>query len=207
MKKKLIIFALVVLLFVFLFGISLTYYKSTPEYIATLCEEEGCSRKKIDGELFCEEHRLCKVEACPNLRLEVFHYCEEHKCSISACDNPKVKNGEYCESHTCNIDECYKYTSDEYCPYHQAQIGDRGTRKEFAWTCAKDIVLSSLKSPSTAEFCSYSEANILYNGGTAYTVYGYVDAQNSFGAMLRSNFTVTLTLTEQGYKNGSVDIY
>lgn len=35
-------------------------------------------------------------------------------------------------------------------------------------------------------------------------VVGWVDAENSYGAKIRTNFIVTLTLTEKGYKNGYV---
>ena len=74
-----------------------------------------------------------------------------------------------------------------------------------AWVCAQNIVQNSLKSPSTAEFCSVTEATVYANGGNDYTVVGYVDAQNGFGAVVRESFIVTLTLTENGYRNGAVD--
>lgn len=64
-----------------------------------------------------------------------------------------------------------------------------------AWTHAQLAVKSRLKSPSTAKFCSYSKAQISNSGGT-YTVKGYVDAQNGFGATIRTNFTVTLGVNE-----------
>lgn len=81
---------------------------------------------------------------------------------------------------------------------------DGGTRKIDAWVCAQDIVNSNLKAPSTAEYCSYPSADIEWNGGSDYTVSGYVDAENGFGSMVRTYFTVTLTLTTKGYKNGYV---
>ena len=61
-----------------------------------------------------------------------------------------------------------------------------------------------LKSPSTAKFCSYSKATITYLGSDKYKIKGYVDAENSLGATLRKNFTVTLTLTSQGFKDYNV---
>lgn len=81
---------------------------------------------------------------------------------------------------------------------------DGGTRKKDAWVCAQDIVNSNLKAPSTAEYCSYTSANITWDGGSDYTVSGYVDAENGYGSMVRTYFTVTLTLTAKGYKNGYV---
>lgn len=81
---------------------------------------------------------------------------------------------------------------------------DGGKRKVDAWVCAQDIVNSKLKVPSTAKYCSYPNAEITWNGGSDYTVKGYVDASNSLGAKIRTYFTVTLTLTKEGYKNGYV---
>lgn len=60
-----------------------------------------------------------------------------------------------------------------------------------AYTTAKNIISKNLKAPSTAKFLSYDRQSITISGNI-YTVNGYVDAQNSFGAMLRSYYTVTL---------------
>ena len=79
-------------------------------------------------------------------------------------------------------------------------------RKIDAWVCAQDVVKGKLKSPSTAKFCSYSPDRVADLGNNKYKITGYVDAQNSFGAMIRKNFTVTLTFTESGYKNASCTI-
>lgn len=63
------------------------------------------------------------------------------------------------------------------------------------WFEAKDIVKSRLKAPSTASFCSQSSATITKSGRT-WTITGYVDAENSFGAMIRNNFTVQITFNK-----------
>lgn len=76
-------------------------------------------------------------------------------------------------------------------------------RSMDAWVCAMDVVENRLKSPSTADFCSYPEATIIDLGDNRYKIKGYVDAQNTFGATVRTQFTVTLTLTESGYKDAS----
>ena len=57
---------------------------------------------------------------------------------------------------------------------------------------AEKIVKDNLKSPSTAKFCGNSDYTVTCSGNT-WTVKGYVDAQNSFGATLRNNFTVKFT--------------
>lgn len=77
-----------------------------------------------------------------------------------------------------------------------------------AFTVAQDIVEKNLKSPSTAEFCKVTDAEITHLGNGEYMVYGWVDAQNGYGTVLRTNFLVTYTAIKQGndigYKNGNV---
>ena len=74
-----------------------------------------------------------------------------------------------------------------------SKIEDTYGHDEFeAQVIAEEIVEGKLKSPSTAEFCEHSEYTITCSGDT-WTVTGYVDAQNSFGATLRNNFTVKFT--------------
>lgn len=59
---------------------------------------------------------------------------------------------------------------------------------------AEDDVKNNLKAPSTAKFPGHimeSDEWVINKNGNRYTVSSYVDAQNSFGTMIRSNFTVT----------------
>ena len=100
--------------------------------------------------------------------------------------------------------ELYVHNTPTYNTADTNQSSEQSGREIDAWVCAQDIVRGSLKAPSTAKFCSYPAATVTYNGGSDYTVKGYVDAENSYGAETRNNFTVTLTLTEKGYKNGLV---
>lgn len=51
--------------------------------------------------------------------------------------------------------------------------------------CVEEFIPQRLKAPSTAEFSAVTVAS----SGDVYTVTGKVDAQNSFGAMIRSSFT------------------
>lgn len=132
-------------------------------------------------------------------------------------NNVGYKSGDYSELTCYDCDEPAdggmwkggRYSSDEYyCQKHFEERKERfdeykdknpeednfGHDEHDAWTAAKDIVESNLKSPSTAEFCSFSSAAIQRDGNT-WTITGYVDAQNSFGATLRNNFTVKITFT------------
>jgi hypothetical protein len=61
-----------------------------------------------------------------------------------------------------------------------------------AYVYAEQFVRSRLKAPSTAKFCGFSEANVMTLAGNSYQVTGWVDAQNGFGAMLRTNFACKL---------------
>lgn len=67
-----------------------------------------------------------------------------------------------------------------------------GNDRDDAWYEAMVQVKSHLKSPSTAKFCSITSATITRDGNT-WTVKGYVDAQNSYGATLRSDFRIKIT--------------
>ncbi|NIC42700.1 hypothetical protein [Aquabacterium sp. A08] len=50
------------------------------------------------------------------------------------------------------------------------------------------LVKSSLKAPSSAKFASFSDASVTSTGAGKFRVVSYVDAQNSFGAMIRNSF-------------------
>jgi len=73
---------------------------------------------------------------------------------------------------------------------------------------AEGQVENVLKAPSTAKFSGLRETEItpITNG---YKVTGYVDSQNSFGAMIRSKYSVEIFVDlESGdimYRNLSVD--
>jgi len=68
---------------------------------------------------------------------------------------------------------------------------------EGAFKMAVYFVRNGLKAPSTAQFCSFEDAKIkmkLSKKGDRmnYEVRGWLDAQNSYGAMLRSYFLCKL---------------
>ena len=112
---------------------------------------------------------------------------------IAALINNQSSNSSTSYSNTSNLSSGnYSYSSGN-------------SDKTDVWACAKKAVTDVLKSPSSAEFCSYSSATITSLGSNEYKIVGYVDAQNSFGATLRKNFTVTLTMTSQGFKDNSVE--
>lgn len=56
-----------------------------------------------------------------------------------------------------------------------------------AFVVSQEIIKRYLKAPSTAKFASYSGSVVTLKGNLFY-VTSYVDAQNSFGAMLRNRY-------------------
>ncbi|MDB8458884.1 toxin-antitoxin system YwqK family antitoxin [Turicibacter sanguinis] len=58
-----------------------------------------------------------------------------------------------------------------------------------AWAAAQVRVKRDLKAPSSAKFPMISSANITKINSNEYSVRSYVDAENSFGAKIRTNFT------------------
>lgn len=88
--------------------------------------------------------------------------------------------------------------------YNTEKINSARHSDSDAFFCAKHIVEASLKAPSTAKFCQLTDATVTHLGNGEYMVEGWVDAENSFGAMLRNNFIVTYTATKDGYTNGYV---
>ncbi len=61
----------------------------------------------------------------------------------------------------------------------------------MAYVMMQDFVKRGLKAPSTAKFPWMGDSQVIVarSKDQTYTVYGYVDAQNSFGALLRSEYT------------------
>ena len=62
----------------------------------------------------------------------------------------------------------------------------------LSYTYAKDFIKRNLKAPTTAKFPSFREVSHTYKGNCTHRLTGTVDAQNSFGAMIRNNFDVTV---------------
>jgi len=72
--------------------------------------------------------------------------------------------------------------------------GDSTTNNgTMAYVMCQDRVKESLKAPSTAEFSGITETQIAPQGNRKYAVIGWVDAQNSFGAKLRTKYICKAT--------------
>lgn len=75
----------------------------------------------------------------------------------------------------------------------------RYNKSESYFIC-QDFVKDRLKSPSTAEFPSSRNVNIFETGTNKYMIKGYVDAQNSFGAQLRTQYECEVQLDGETWK-------
>lgn len=69
-----------------------------------------------------------------------------------------------------------------------AEDDQRAAAERTAYITARKAVLDKLKSPSTADFGEHA----VKDEGSAFAVAGYVDAQNSFGAQIRSKYMVKI---------------
>lgn len=91
-----------------------------------------------------------------------------------------------------------KYQKD-IAPYENTNADNNYYTVSSAYSTAKQIVKEHLKAPKTAEFAEMSDAEAKYkiNEDGSVLIRSYVDAENSFGAKIRTHFQCTV-------KNGSV---
>ena len=92
-------------------------------------------------------------------------------------------------------------------PEQKAALDKKHQNEDMAFTACtftQKIVRSHLKAPATAEFpsCYGSNINEYYiranQDRDTFIVQGYVDAQNSFGAMMRTRYEATMSRTGSG---------
>ena len=101
-------------------------------------------------------------------------------------------------------DNVYKIWSGDFTLYEDGKVKltkkemnnrDIGNNSSNYYVIAEEIILSCLKAPSTAEFCHIDDTSMQRNKEYV-VVQGYVDSQNSFGAMIRSDFTVEFKVND-----------
>ncbi|EJO5347004.1 hypothetical protein [Clostridium sporogenes] len=82
--------------------------------------------------------------------------------------------------------------------------GNESDERYKAYETAKSYVEDELKSPTTAEFASINEAKITKLGKDEYQIESYVNAENSFGAKVKSTFSCRIVVD---YDKEKVDCY
>lgn len=75
---------------------------------------------------------------------------------------------------------------------------ENSEEKIITWSCAQKAMEDNLKTPSTAKFPHYSEDFIEPLGNNKFRVNAYVNAENSFGTKIRTNFTVIIEIINNG---------
>lgn len=78
------------------------------------------------------------------------------------------------------------------------QAAQKDADRFYAYSVAKDYIKSRLKAPSTAKFpgsLTHSD-HITVLPNNIYEINSYVDSQNGFGAMIRTNFQCKVKLTK-----------
>ncbi len=81
--------------------------------------------------------------------------------------------------------------------------GDAGTDAVVACQLAVEDVL---KAPSTADHPRLSTVNPVKRSDGSWRVVSYVDAENSFGAMIRTGYTCTARKVSGGWRVDSLDV-
>jgi hypothetical protein len=72
--------------------------------------------------------------------------------------------------------------------------------QQDAWYACRELIFRQLKSPKTAEFQTYQPYGVDTISSDNYLVTMEVDAQNSFGAMIRTTFVCRVEFTSGQWK-------
>ena len=118
-----------------------------------------------------------------------------------------IKGDGYTLRATLDEDEIYSIICGDYNLYEKSKVKmdkqgilDRTIDNGSAYySIAKEIVTSNLKSPKSADFPSIvwsSDEIQMQRNGSLVAVQGYVDAQNSFGAEIRSTYLVEFIVAD-----------
>ena len=123
-----------------------------------------------------------------------------------------VKDGTY-NVISINMPELNAFVAKQRVAEQKKSTNDEEVQKGLAYIISKDVVKARLKSPSTAKFPSIiwnSESiKVLHLGNEKYRVRAHVDAPNSFGAMIRQNYSVVIELINGGrqYRATELNLY
>lgn len=96
------------------------------------------------------------------------------------------------------IRSCTKDSHEEIKAKKEAEIKQKEEeQKTLAYVYSQLCVKQKLKSPSSAKFPYTDEAEILKENDSTYLIKSYVDSQNSFGAMLRTNYLCEVIIVDE----------
>lgn len=172
------------------------------------CIEESCTNNRNIWNDFCVEHEICSSSGCTEKRHCESAYCSEHKCDYSLCNEPSVIGDNTCVKHGGEtpaetmenpVNRISSTASQSTISYPDSLTDDQ---KLVLWIDAENAIEARLKSPSTAKFPSGLNADGVtfhYNNQTGLaSIWGWVDAQNSYGATIREEWLVDFKVSEDG---------
>jgi len=92
--------------------------------------------------------------------------------------------------------------------YTSANASDQCGNELTAYVMSQAPVRDLLKSPSSAEFPSFSASGVrsVRTAECQFSISAYVDAQNDFGAMVRTPFQATMTTDGKAWSVASIQI-
>jgi hypothetical protein len=70
----------------------------------------------------------------------------------------------------------------------------------YAYLACKQFTLKQLKSPATAVFPNYLDITSKRSTGSEFLVYAWVDSENSFSALIRTNFRCRIEKSDSDWK-------
>jgi len=160
--------------------------------------------KATVGESACETVRTCLL--CGKTQTTT-----SHDWVGATCDKKGVCSRCGAEGHTLSHE--YAFGKCKLCgeseSFYTFTEDDDDDDFWFAVTSAQNLVKDELKSPSTAKFPWEDTEYTVKRNGSDWQVNGYVDAQNSFGAVVRTNWTAVFTMGDTSgstYKVSNYDV-
>lgn len=90
-------------------------------------------------------------------------------------------------------------------PHQQAAPVTEVANPRTAWRLCQERVSAGLKAPSTADFPAYDE-HAMSNSGGLWVVKSYVDADNSFGAHIRTRYECSATFKDGRWSVDSLKV-
>lgn len=129
------------------------------------------------------------------------YMCNGDRYEVFSSTRSILKNGEniYDDFKNSDVYNSSNTRSSSSQNHDEVAVTD-GLELGACWSLAMDTVKTKLKSPSSAKFpFSYNSDGVsITKSGNTYTVKAWVDADNSFGVCVRSNFTVTMEKSGYG---------
>lgn len=99
------------------------------------------------------------------------------------------------------------YQSTEQIKSRQATEADRSCgNNATAYRASQKFVEGRLRAPSTASFPRLTEVRVVPAGDCKFKITAYVDAQNGFGAQVRTHYTVTMESVPQSKAWRAIDL-